>query len=216
MEQVALFVTGSHAQGLELSTSDYDTLSVFVAPEANYLGLAPKHLSKQNMKDGEDVLRYEFLAYADQLWKGNSTFFNTLWYAPVYEKFDFYTFQQAARKLLTTQKPLRNYLGLANRRFETAKEKRNAKDLAAAFTYYLMVAEYCETGVMNVNRRNGGYYFTEMAMKRQIYVGDEVVGLVSLSERLASDEYAKCTLPLEPDFEAYNSLVVAFMRNALK
>jgi predicted nucleotidyltransferase len=216
MGQVALFITGSHAQRLETPTSDFDTMSVFVAPEDAYLGLSTRKLSNQRKSENSDLLEYEFLSYAEQLWKGNSTFFNTLWYYPVYESGEFYTFRNAAREVLTTQKPLRNYLGLANRRFETAKEKHNEKDLAAACTYYFMVREYCEGGVMNVNRENGESFYTERAVKQRFYEWDEAVKVVKLAERVASEAYAACTLPLEPDFDAYNSFVVAFMRNALK
>jgi predicted nucleotidyltransferase len=208
MRTVAVYLTGSRAQGLDVEGSDYDSLEVFVAPKSYYFGLDNESMSLQKKSGDDDKLTYEFVKYARQLYKGNSTFFNTLWYSPLEEDTLFWPFRMAARDVLRTQKPVRNYLGLANRRFATGKEKGNTKDLSAAFTYYLMASEYCRTGVMHVDRRGTEFYLTERAMKSGEWEAETCVGLVRLAERLASESYEKCALPLEPDFDAFNALVV--------
>lgn len=219
---VASFTTGSHATGLVTPNSDKDSLEVYVEDATFYFGLGRNTAKGQTKVGGEDVLVYEMTDYAAQLWKGNVTFWQTLWQVPYFATGEFETFHEDARELLKTKRPVRTMLGLANRRymqgcghFEKGNYTQGYKDLSASYNQYMCAAWYCKYETYPVDVRKDSWFQIALLMK----TGGLQVGfakqVVESAERCATAEFEATKLREQGDYDTFNAALVNMVKNSL-
>lgn len=219
---VASFTTGSYATGLVTPNSDKDSLEVYVEDATFYFGLGRNTAKGQTKAGGEDVLVYEMTDYAAQLWKGNVSFWQTLWQKPDFATSEFFKFHDVANYLLTTKTPVRTMLGLANRRYEQGCGHLNKgnytqgyKDLSASYNQYMCAAWFCKYEVYPVDVREQTWFEIALLIKTGGLQAGFAKEVVESAERCATAEFQATKLREHADYDTFNAALVNMVKNSL-
>jgi uncharacterized protein len=236
---IGLFVVGSESHGTKIAPveggiDDTDYMGVVIPPECHVLGLhAWEHWVYSPDEKGLDVVVYSLRKYIGLLLKGNPNVMGSLWLRP-----EFYTMRTPAldailaeRTAFSSQQAYSSFIGYAHSQLKRMthvafkgymgkKRKQlveqhgfDTKNAAHLIRLLRMGIEFLETGEVNVYRERDREELMEI--KRGGWGLARVQGAADDLFADARRALAKSPLPMKPDEERAEALLVRLTKDAL-